>query len=590
VADTQRLNAQFFDLGRLRVVARDRERVRLRGGFGPAAPEFDEYPWEFEAPRRYRSVRVFRRGVLRRLEVECTLAPDATGTRVDYLAWVEAIGGPVGSVVRRIVRRRVRRALVAVETLLRQTAATGSLPWPIANPDADVVRARSAPLVAALTAAEPDDGPVLQCLVATVAEAPEAEVARLRPYPLAAAWGMDRRRVLAALLRATHGGLLRLSWDLLCPSCGLPPTSAPRLADLPARAHCEACDVDVTTRFEESVEATFAPAPAVRSAERALFCHGSPMHTPRWIAQLVVEPGATAELAPALGAGRYRLQTAGSDRRAVLDVREDGAAALEARIVGDGERPGVEPAAATLRAGAVTLRIANADGRAHRVQLVHRPFESEAATATDVAALGVFRELFAADVLAPDQHVGVGRTTILFTDLVGSTALYERVGDAVAYGLVRRHFEILSAAVTREGGTVVKTIGDCVMAVFPRPLDGVRAGRAAIEALAGLTDRAGVPAALALKVGLHVGPCLAIEANGRFDYFGRTVNLAARVEAQAGPNELLMTAAIADDAEVAGWLAAAHEAGLGSRADRVAVRGVAEPLAVVRLAVPVRPA
>jgi class 3 adenylate cyclase len=155
---------------------------------------------------------------------------------------------------------------------------------------------------------------------------------------------------------------------------------------------------------------------------------------------------------------------------------------------------------------------------------------------------------------------------------------------------VRRHFEILFTAVTREGGTVVKTIGDCVMAAFPRPLDGARAGLAAIEALAGLTDRAGVPAAVALKVGLHVGPCLAIEANGRFDYFGRTVNLAARVEAQAGPNELLMTGAIADDAEVAAWLARAGEAGLAARADRVSVRGVAEPLAVVRVAVPVAPA
>ena len=114
-----------------------RGRVRLRGGFGPAAPEFDEYPWEFEAPRRYRSVRVFRRGVLRRLEVECTLAPDGDGTRVDYRAWVEPVGGPVGAVVRRIVRRRVERGLAAIEAMLRGGVAKGHVVWPSANPDAD---------------------------------------------------------------------------------------------------------------------------------------------------------------------------------------------------------------------------------------------------------------------------------------------------------------------------------------------------------------------------------------------------------------------------------------------------------------------
>jgi class 3 adenylate cyclase len=73
--------------------------------------------------------------------------------------------------------------------------------------------------------------------------------------------------------------------------------------------------------------------------------------------------------------------------------------------------------------------------------------------------------------------------TFLFTDLKGSTELYARVGDLVAYELVRKHFHLLNAIVAAEGGAVVKTIGDAVMATFSTPDRAVAAALRMREAI-----------------------------------------------------------------------------------------------------------
>src|SRR5438046_3276742 len=80
-----------------------------------------------------------------------------------------------------------------------------------------------------------------------------------------------------------------------------------------------------------------------------------------------------------------------------------------------------------------------------------------------------FRDVYGTETLDVDQRLNITSLTFLFTDLKGSTALYERVGDLVAYDLVRAHFHVLTEIVAFEAGAVVKTIGDAVMATFPTP-------------------------------------------------------------------------------------------------------------------------
>ena len=79
----------------------------------------------------------------------------------------------------------------------------------------------------------------------------------------------------------------------------------------------------------------------------------------------------------------------------------------------------------------------------------------------------IFRDIYRTDTLDVDQGLKLTSLTFLFTDLKGSTELYDRVGDLVAYDLVRAHFRVLNEIVASEAGAVVKTIGDAVMATFP---------------------------------------------------------------------------------------------------------------------------
>src|SRR3954467_7412046 len=157
-----------------------------------------------------------------------------------------------------------------------------------------------------------------------------------------------------------------------------------------------------------------------------------------------------------------------------------------------------------------------------------------------------FRDVYKADNLSIDQRSKIPSLTFLFTDLKGSTDLYERVGDLVAFDLVQTHFKVLNEIVADQGGAVVKTIGDAVMATFPTPDRGLSAALKMREAMDDLNRRANT-GALLLKIGLHEGPCLAVNLNERQDYFGQTVNIASRVQGLAVSRSILATAPVVDN-------------------------------------------
>jgi len=191
-----------------------------------------------------------------------------------------------------------------------------------------------------------------------------------------------------------------------------------------------------------------------------------------------------------------------------------------------------------------------------------------------------FQRLFPQQRLLPDESLNVTRTAILFTDLAGSTAIYARRGDPRAYHLVRLHFDELFRVADEGGGLMVKTIGDAVMAAFATPAACLRAALAMQDAVAALNERAGLSGQerLILKVGLHSGPCLAVTLNERPDYFGGTVNIAARVQGLSHGGDIVLTEAVRADLEVAALLA-----GRTLTSDSVQLKGIDEPVLVHRL-------
>src|SRR5262249_19639856 len=176
-------------------------------------------------------------------------------------------------------------------------------------------------------------------------------------------------------------------------------------------------------------------------------------------------------------------------------------------------------------------------------------------TAKRMLSNQTFRDIYRTDTLDIDQRLKITSLTFLFTDLKGSTELYERVGDLAAFDLVREHFHTLNEIVAAEGGAVVKTIGDAVMATFPTPDRELSAAFRMRDAMGKLNENHGRQDDLLLKIGIHEGPCLAVTLNERQDYFGSTVNIASRVQGLAATPSILATDSVIDHPLSAGLFA-----------------------------------
>jgi class 3 adenylate cyclase len=121
--------------------------------------------------------------------------------------------------------------------------------------------------------------------------------------------------------------------------------------------------------------------------------------------------------------------------------------------------------------------------------------------------------------------------------------MYERLGDLNAYSLVQEHFALLNAAAERHSGAIVKTIGDAVMAVFSRPTDAISAALHILADVDRFNREHSAPAVI-LKIGAHCGPSIAVTLNENLDYFGQTVNVAARVQSLAEAGEICISEAL----------------------------------------------
>jgi adenylate cyclase len=148
---------------------------------------------------------------------------------------------------------------------------------------------------------------------------------------------------------------------------------------------------------------------------------------------------------------------------------------------------------------------------------------------------------------------------VSFLDITGYTRLTEERGDEAAAELATRLATLVRGSSREHGGQPVKWLGDGVMFYFPDPGDGVLA---ALDMVEGVAAEALPPA----RVGIHAGPVVFQEG----DYFGRTVNIAARIAEYARPGEVLVTQEVVDAADLDG---------VGfTTIGPVELKGVAEPL------------
>jgi class 3 adenylate cyclase len=389
--------------------------------------------------------------------------------------------------------------------------------------------------------AQGTDPGLVALLVDYIENADKFALARMRPYALARQMNQPRRAVLEACLCATRAGILDLQWNLICPMCR-GGSGLGSLQELGANVHCPGCNIDFLVNFEQSVELTFRPNPSIRKTAGDLFCVGGPQVTPHITAQQLLPPHSSRAIELSLDAGRYRLRTMGLSGWQHLRAVDNGAGEVTLRATNDGW---INEELEIARSAHISFENATAD---EQLFILERTvWSDEAATAAEVTALQVFRDLFASEALRPGEQISVGTLTVLFTDLKDSTRMYREIGDATAFGRVMNHFDILKDAIAAEDGALVKTIGDAVMAVFRCPSGAVRAMLHAQEKLSAPADGT---RPLSLKAGLHTGPCIAVTLNDRLDYFGSTVNMAARLEAQSTGDDVVISSAVYYDPEV----------------------------------------
>jgi class 3 adenylate cyclase len=423
------------------------------------------------------------------------------------------------------------------------------------------------------SAAGESERPLVDRLVTFVSEAQDSELGRIRPFELAHRWGVDRGALLSVCLQAVVSGLLDLSWELICPSCRNPTSKLASLADLGPDGHCPMCDLGYGIDLDRSTEVTFRPARAIRPVADARYCMGSPTFVPHVVAQVVLPAHGQATMPLPAEPGRYRLFARGGLVSSV-EVAPGAPAEVQVRV-----RERIEPGRIEgAPAGALTLLLD--DDQARHAKLERLDWATLAATAHHLSLNPKWRRLFSAEVLKPGVILKVTRVALLFSDLTQSTALYSRAGDAPAFRLVQDHFVLLRGIVEKQEGTIVKTIGDAVMAAFADEEHAVRAAVAMQRAFVGF--RPAYPDAIDvfLKLGVHAGPCYAVTANGLLDYFGQTVNVAARLQGKAHAGEIVAGEDLAARSEAGGWLDGAR---VTERFD-AALKGLDQTLRAARIA------
>ncbi len=513
--------------------------------------EWEEQPFEWVKPTRFGVERVYSKGPLARLKMRAQLLPkDDGGTHLIYELWSTPRNLP-GAVaipmqINFVVARRFRDSIRKYDNSAFIGAAMDAAEPNTSQSSFDLQRltALKQKLIADLETTEAPDTKlaVAQRLADFLEHGDDFAVARIRPYKLADDWGEPRRLVLEVCLRATRVGLLDFQWDLLCPLCRGPQESGISLKDIKTDVHCATCQIDFTVNFDRYVELTFRPNPAVRRLNVAAFCVGSPHWTPHVVAQQLLPPGDKRDLVLPLESGNYRLRALELPGSQDVKVSPEGQTSAQVTLSGDGWSE------ETLHVSEeFSLALKNETDAEQLLILERLEWSDQATTAAEVTALQMFRDLFATEALRPGEQISVGTLTVLFTDLRNSTQLYREIGDATAFGHVMSHFDIVRKAIVEHDGAVVKTIGDAVMAVFRSAVDGLAA---MLEVQRVLAAPAEGGRALELKAGLNTGPCIAVTLNDRLDYFGSTVNMAARLECLSSGSDVIISGSVYEDARV----------------------------------------
>ncbi len=438
---------------------------------------------------------------------------------------------------------------------------------------------------------------------AILAKADDWDLFRINPLHFAEQHSFATDSMVDLFVIAAKVGLFDFVWNEICPSCGRIEHSHENLNHIDAKHfHCALCRMDVSSALDDYIEVAFSIHPSIQSlhldpfsgdmshyhryyfsnnllpSEAKKVCMNDSMH-----AVEPLEAEAQKDFEIEVQAGQTWQVTSFALHRSLMIKITAGNAQSDLEV--DLLKNGFSPEALSVPAGTLHLRLNNHSSRLLDVLVLNRQ-ESKMMeilekhpsqfrpmlTGKMLLNNHSFRELFRVQDLKPDLHLNIRSLTVLFTDLKGSTDLYDKLGDADAYHLIQSHFNILSQAVRAHRGAIVKTMGDAIMASFSSPNDASQAALLMAQGIVQFNrEHNQSHLKLGLKVGLHEGTVLAVNADERLDYFGQTVNIAARVQGLASAGEIWVSDYVLKHNGVADLFA---QAGYHGEKQQVSLKGV----------------
>ena len=445
---------------------------------------------------------------------------------------------------------------------------------------------------------------LLDQLRAQLESGSEEDAFHINPVAWATQRGLEPELGVQLFLHATRAGLTQIHWSLRCRGCGEIVDNRGGLAQLEHDFYCAACARSSPTTLDEHVEVSFSVARDIRPLrffEPETLSNEDYFFEYRFSKTIVIK-GLDRPLIDFLRQQQRILiwLEAESEQTFDLDLPDAGWVVGNPRtmITTEGEpttevrelsltygerafhpRPKIAP-------GPVRVTLRNPSDQRVRVFLYFTPIVTYFAYEPHLSGHRLlndpeFRRCLGTDVVRPGTGIPIKDASLLFTDLRGSTAMYDRIGDSAAFELVSEHFESMAKIITRCGGVVVKTMGDAIMASFNNPSDAVRAAVEIVVSNPFANHRGDTQ--LLPKVGVHRGPCIVVNQNEMLDFFGQTVNVAARVQGVAEGNELCITDAVWDEVQAEPATAELLGRFGPTMREEAVLKGVADPVGLYRL-------
>ncbi|HEY9843380.1 MAG TPA: DUF5939 domain-containing protein, partial [Candidatus Obscuribacterales bacterium] len=491
---------------------------------------YEEFPFEWQAPDFLAVERIFHKGLLKYLRFGIRLEALESGTRLSFeMRYVPAMAGPV---VKGVLQLNLKQMVKLVESYDRKLSQ-GARGLQVYLEESGKRLSQIEQLSGKWQALAPESE-IPQVLASYLLSAPDAYAARIRPFELAELYDLLPLETLRFCLLAARAGYLHLRWDMRCPSCKGPKENSEHLGGVSAHAFCPTCALDYTVGFDQNLELTFFPDPALRKVDESHFCAGSPANTPHLPLQANFWPLDERTLSLELAPGVYVFRSPSVAGELTCVVAPHGLSSLAIEL---GES---FPARPLVLAPQTQITVSNPRNLFQTLQLENLEWKAQVCSGALVSSLQEFRDFFSQEL--PATALPLARQTLLLARLL-------QAGQPVAGSST----ELIPQAIRLHDGATVRSEADAVLAAFQDPLDAMKASLSLFQQVAEVNGFVTADRPLELSISFHEGPCLVENRQGVLDYRGEALDVLLILQGMGQPGSILVSEGIFEDAELK-WL------------------------------------